>query len=111
MAYSGLKALHVAHDLDPDLILLDIGLPEIDGFEAARRLRRIVRREAWLVALTGYGGAGDKRRSREAGFDEHVVKPVAPDFLEAIVARARGGRRDDAPIAPGASCHAPLVGS
>jgi signal transduction histidine kinase len=86
IAYSGLKALQIAADLDPDLILLDIGLPELDGYEVARRLRRIARRHVWLVALTGYGSEEDKRRAREAGFDEHIVKPVGADTMQKIVA-------------------------
>lgn len=88
VAYSGLKALQLAADLDADLMLIDIGLPELDGYEVARRLRRLVRRDARLVALTGYGSADDKRRSREAGFDEHIVKPVMMDVLQALTERA-----------------------
>lgn len=88
IAYSGLKALQIAPDLDPDLVVLDIGLPEIDGYEIARRLRRVARRNAWFVALTGYGSEGDRRLAREAGFDEHVVKPIDVDAVQMIVARA-----------------------
>jgi CheY-like chemotaxis protein len=86
-AYDGLKALQLASDLAPDLILLDLGLPDMDGFEVARRLRRLVNRAPRLVALTGYGADEDKRRTREAGFHEHVVKPVAPEMLNEIVDR------------------------
>lgn len=88
VAYSGLKALQLAADLDADLMLIDIGLPELDGYEVGRRLRRLIRRDTRLVALTGYGSADDKRRSRDAGFDEHIVKPVMMDALEALMARA-----------------------
>jgi signal transduction histidine kinase/CheY-like chemotaxis protein len=90
VAYSGTMALQAADDLDADLILLDIGLPEIDGYEVARRLRRMVGRDTRIVALTGYGTEEDKRRSREAGFDEHVVKPVMADALAGITQRACG---------------------
>ena len=86
-AYDGIKALQLASDLAPDLILLDLGLPDMDGFEVARRLRRLVNRTPRLVALTGYGADADKRRTSEAGFNEHVVKPVAPEMLNEIVAR------------------------
>ncbi len=89
VAFSGLKALQIAPDVDADLILLDIGLPELDGYEVARRMRRIVRRDTRLVALTGYGADEDKRRSREAGFDEHLVKPVMPETLGALLHRVR----------------------
>ena len=89
VAFSGLKAMHMAEDVEPDLVLLDIGLPEIDGFEVARRLRRSIRRQVRLVAITGYGAQDDRRRSSEAGFDEHVVKPVMPEMISGIIDRAR----------------------
>lgn len=89
VAFSGLKAMHMAEDVEPDLVLLDIGLPEVDGYEVARRVRLSNRRTVRLVAVTGYGSESDKRRSREAGFDEHVVKPVMPETLYAIIERAR----------------------
>jgi signal transduction histidine kinase/ActR/RegA family two-component response regulator len=90
-AYTGLAALQVAGELNPDLVLLDIGLPQIDGYELARRLRRITRRGAWFVAVTGYGTEEDKRRAREAGFDEHRVKPLAYEHLLAITRRLQDG--------------------
>jgi CheY-like chemotaxis protein len=62
-------------EFDPEVILLDIGLPVMDGYEVARRLREIGNK-ARLVALTGYGQAKDVERAREAGFDSHLVKPV-----------------------------------
>ena len=89
VAFSGTQAMHMAEDVEPDLVLLDIGLPEIDGYEVARRLRRSTRRKVRLVAVTGYGAESDKRQAREAGFDEHVVKPVMPETLSAIIERAR----------------------
>ncbi|HUP29539.1 MAG TPA: hybrid sensor histidine kinase/response regulator, partial [Usitatibacter sp.] len=88
VAFSGMKAMHMAEDVEPDLVLLDIGLPEIDGYEVARRLRRS-RRRVRLVAVTGYGAESDKRLSRDAGFDEHVTKPVMPETLAAVIERAR----------------------
>ena len=86
-AYDGIKALQLASDLEPDLILLDLGLPDMDGFEVARRLRRLSGRIPRLVALTGYGAEEDKRRTSEAGFDEHVTKPVTPETIGEIVDR------------------------
>lgn len=76
-APDGLAALEAAERLHPDVVLLDIGLPRMDGYEVCRRLRK----EPWcastmLVALTGWGQHDDRRRSREAGFDHHLVKPV-----------------------------------
>lgn len=91
IAYSGAMALQIASNLDPDLLFLDIGMPEMDGYELARRLRRVLRRDAYFVALTGYGSEEDKRRSRDAGFDEHVVKPVMVEVLKEVVGRARAG--------------------
>lgn len=77
-ASSGLVA---ARTFDPDVILCDIRLPgEVDGYEVARRLRQEGTR-SYLVALTGYGQEQDRRRSREAGFDLHLTKPVQPDEL------------------------------
>ena len=92
VAYSGAMALQIASDLDPDLLFLDIGMPEMDGFELARRLRRVLRRDAYFVALTGYGGEEDRRRSRDSGFDEHVVKPLMVEALKEVVGRVRAGK-------------------
>jgi len=85
VAYGGLEALQMGPDLQPDLVVLDIGMPEMNGYELARRLRRLVQRKAIFVAVTGYGMARDRALSREAGFDEHRVKPLAEkDLLELI---------------------------
>ncbi len=89
VAYDGIKALQLASDLEPDLILLDLGLPDMDGFEVARRLRRLPNRIPRLVALTGYGADEDKRRTSEAGFDEHVIKPATPATVSEIVDRTK----------------------
>jgi CheY-like chemotaxis protein len=69
----------------PDAAVIDIGLPGPDGYEVARRLRAAFGDRIRLVALTGYGQADDRRLVREAGFDAHLVKPVAPqDVLRAV---------------------------
>jgi CheY-like chemotaxis protein len=85
--YDGLAALSQASQLRPDVILLDIGLPGLDGYEVARRLRsRPETAAALLVALTGYGQDEDRRRSQEAGFDHHLVKPVERGSLQRLFA-------------------------
>jgi DNA-binding response OmpR family regulator len=75
----------------PDIALVDIGLPSLDGYEVARQVRAAC--ETRLVALTGYGGDGDRERAAGAGFDAHLVRPVEFEQLTAVLARlARGGR-------------------
>jgi signal transduction histidine kinase/ActR/RegA family two-component response regulator len=77
VAYDGYKAVEAAKDILPDIIVLDIGLPGIDGYEAARRIRKLPGGEKiQMIALTGWGQASDKRLAMEAGFDCHLVKPV-----------------------------------
>lgn len=86
VAYSSGAALAAADEYLPNVVLLDIGLPEMDGYEVARRLRQHpLHRTAWLVAITGYGQESDRGRSKEAGFDHHLVKPVAPEKLEELL--------------------------
>lgn len=78
---SGPAALSVLDSFEPDAVLLDIGMPEMDGYEVARRIRaRPAHRELLLIALTGWGQEGDHQRSGEAGFDHHLVKP--PDIAK-----------------------------
>jgi two-component system, sensor histidine kinase len=83
-AADGLGAIDVAVKLRPDIALIDVGLPELDGYEVARRLRKDAQRIC-LVALTGYGQPEDRRRAQEAGFDHHIVKPVDPAVLDAVL--------------------------
>ena len=84
----GGAALEAAHQDPPDIMVVDIGLPGIDGYEVARRVRRDpVLRDAVLIALTGYSCDDDRRESRAAGFDYHLVKPVNPDALNGLVSR------------------------
>jgi signal transduction histidine kinase len=90
VARDGLGAVDRTASFDPDLVLLDIGLPGINGYEAARRIRQLPRGAAvQLVALTGWGQEDDRRRSREAGFDQHLVKPVDFDALRTLLASLR----------------------
>jgi CheY-like chemotaxis protein len=86
--HDGVGALEVARANVPDVMLVDIGLPGIDGFEVARRIRRITGGDRiLLVALTGYGREEDRERTQKAGFDYHLTKPVEVDALEGLVAR------------------------
>ncbi|HZY17879.1 MAG TPA: ATP-binding protein [Ramlibacter sp.] len=85
-APAGLPAVQLARDWPPDIALVDIGLPDIDGYEVARRLRGLaLPRPLRLVALTGFGQPQDQRTAYEAGFDLHLTKPVAPEFLRGVL--------------------------
>ncbi len=82
VAYSGPAGLEAAQLFHPEIVLCDIGLPGLDGYEVARRLRSDAGTTAVrLIAVTGYGDENDRERARQAGFDEHLVKPVDPDRL------------------------------
>lgn len=79
-AQSALQAVQTHH---PEVVLMDIGLPGMDGWQVARQLRQQQGDEkVVLVAITGHGEAEDRRRSREAGFNHHLVKPIDPDVLQ-----------------------------
>ena len=83
VAYDGVKALELAAATGLDAVVLDIGMPEMDGYEVCRRLRRTpASADLKIVALTGWGAESDRRRSSEAGFDVHLTKPVDYDELE-----------------------------
>ena len=86
VAYSGPDALETAAEYQPDIVLLDIGLPGIDGYEVARRLRSHAQLErVKLIAVTGYGQEADRLHSQEAGFDYHLVKPVDAQKLQDLL--------------------------
>jgi signal transduction histidine kinase len=86
IAYDGPSGLALALGTAPECVLVDIGLPGMDGYEVAKRLRSHDRsRRTVLVALTGYGQQEDRARSRQAGFDHHLVKPVAQNVLEDVL--------------------------
>jgi CheY-like chemotaxis protein len=85
-AYDGQEGVDAADRLRPDVILLDIGLPRLNGYEAARRIRgQEWGRHPVLIAVTGWGQDEDRRRSQEAGFDHHMVKPVRFEQIEEIL--------------------------
>jgi two-component system, chemotaxis family, CheB/CheR fusion protein len=84
--YTAHSALERAQSYHPEVVLLDLGLPGIDGYEVARRMRALPGFEAVrLVALTGFGQPDDKKRSRSAGFDGHLVKPVEFALLQQVL--------------------------
>jgi len=85
-AYDGPSAIETAQQWGPEAVFLDIGLPGMDGYEVAERLRELPQaKDAVLIAITGYGQEDDRRRSRRAGIDHHLVKPVAPDALRTLI--------------------------
>ena len=86
-AHDGEAAIQVAAGFRPDIVFLDIGMPTIDGHETARRMRA----EPWgqslvIVALTGWGQTEDRRRSKDAGFNHHLVKPADPAMVSKLIA-------------------------
>jgi PAS domain S-box-containing protein len=89
-AHDGVEGIEAARRLQPDVILLDIGMPRLNGYDACRRIRE----EPWaaktvIVALTGWGQEADRRKSSEAGFDAHLTKPADPTELQTVLARQR----------------------
>jgi PAS domain S-box-containing protein len=86
VASDGVVAVSLASSLKPQIAFLDIGMPRMDGYEAARQIREALGPGVMLVALTGWGQDEDKRRSKEAGFDHHLTKPPDPEVLERLIA-------------------------
>ena len=89
-AYSGREALAIAAKFHPQIMLLDIVMPEMTGYEVARK----VRAAAWgkkimLVAVTGWGQVEDRRKALDAGFDHHFAKPIGMDVLKPLIAQCR----------------------
>ena len=88
-AHDGIAGFKAANTFRPDIVLLDVGLPSMNGYEVARCLRREPgTANIFLVALTGYGREEDRRLSKEAGFDVHVLKPLGIETLRSILAQA-----------------------
>jgi CheY-like chemotaxis protein len=93
-AHDGREALAQFASFDPDVVVLDIGLPVLNGYEVARQMRATATRKVILVALTGWGQEEDRRRTTDAGFDHHLVKPVEFESLKTLLASL--GRPDSA---------------
>jgi CheY-like chemotaxis protein len=91
-AYSGREALKTVIAFMPDIVFLDIGMPEMDGYEVARAIRGMPEAgNPVLVALTGWGGENDRRRSQEVGFNEHLTKPADVSVIYATLDRLTRG--------------------
>jgi DNA-binding response OmpR family regulator len=115
-AFEGLSALKLARAFRPDIAILDIGLPGMDGYRLARALREENGPDIVLIALTSYGEEEDRRRSRNAGFDHHLVKPFDFEAIKVLCSRLHTGSRrgsgdeyDAASVRSG--CNDPLQGS
>jgi len=90
VAENGPEALQAATEFAPDVVLMDIGLPGMNGYEVARRIREQPRfRDVLLVAQSGWGQEEDRQRSQEAGFDFHLVKPATLGEIEKVLATSR----------------------
>ncbi len=89
-AHDGRTAIALASNERPSVMLLDIGLPDIDGYELARRLRALPEADAaLLIAVTGYGQAEDRRRAEDAGFDRYLIKPIEFEALRSMLQEDR----------------------
>ena len=88
--HDGPAALDALHSFSPEVVLLDIGLRPMDGYEIARRMRAVRGRDILLIAVTGWGQEEDRRRAIEAGFDAHLTKPASDAQLRALLAGDRG---------------------
>jgi len=95
LALDGAETVEVAESFRPDVVLMDITMPKLDGYAAARAIRR----EPWgqrmtLIALTGWGRSSDLQAAREAGFDGHLLKPVEPEALIQLINKLRTARSE-----------------
>ena len=89
VAHDGLSGVEAARTMRPDIVLTDVGLPELDGYEVARQIRQYLGTGVRLIALTGYGRPEDRQRAAEAGFDALVVKPVSPEQLSEMLRKGQ----------------------
>ena len=87
IAYDGAEALEAEEEFRPVILLLDIGMPKLSGYDVARRVRELRGDSVLIVALTGWGQEDDRRRAREAGFNHHFTKPVDFDMLLDLIDR------------------------
>jgi CheY-like chemotaxis protein len=100
-AYNGEEAIEVAASFHPEVVLMDLGMPKMNGFEAARHIRE----QPWgqnmlLIALSGWGQEDDKRKTKEAGFDHHLTKPAEPAELKKLLATPAMVPDSSAPVEP-----------
>jgi CheY-like chemotaxis protein len=96
VAYGGAEGLELFETFRPELVFLDLGMPRIDGFETARRIRALPEgRDVFLVALTGWGREHVLDRVRAAGFDRHITKPAGIEVLQEVVSELNAGRKRD----------------
>ena len=91
VAYDGESALEMLEEFQPEVVLLDIGMRGLDGYETCQRIRGVLGREVLLVALTGFGQEQDKERATRAGFDAHLTKPADEAALRGILAHRVSG--------------------
>ena len=92
--------MRLAQDFQPEIVLLDIGMPRLNGYEACKQIRA----QAWatqviIIAVTGWGHDEDRRRSKDAGFDMHLVKPLDPLVVERLMRKLEPGREPDSMMA------------
>jgi DNA-binding response OmpR family regulator len=87
IAYDGLEALEAEDEFKPEVVLLDIGMPKVSGYDVARRIRESRGTGVLIVAITGWGQEDDRLRAREAGFNHHFTKPVDFEMLLALIDR------------------------
>ena len=93
MAHDGLQAIERAEHDRPDVVLMDVGMPRMDGYEATRRIRtQPWGRDVIIIALTGWGQDDDRARSRDAGCDGHLTKPVHLPDLESLLENLKSAR-------------------
>jgi CheY-like chemotaxis protein len=86
VAYDGVEAVEAVVAFDPEIVMLDIGMPRMTGHEACRRIRELSGRTRVMIAVTGWGQDEDRLRSQDAGFDLHLTKPLDPVAIEAVLA-------------------------
>ena len=100
-AFDGVQAFELAERIRPDIAFLDLGMPKMNGYEVCRRIRATDwGKQIIVIAQTGWGQEEDKRRTRAAGFDAHLVKPVDPMAVMKLVETAQEGRQPPAPGDP-----------
>ncbi|WP_139559275.1 PAS domain S-box protein [Methylotetracoccus oryzae] len=99
VVYEGAAALEILPAFKPDMVLLDLGMPGMDGYEVARRIRQLPSEaRIMLVAITGWGEDKDQQRTREAGFDHHLIKPVRLDALRELLTSLRSPAQSECPV-------------